>query len=165
VAFLARDTAMDLAPILAAGEATVAAPPELLQATVSDVLDGARIVVDIAGSEETVQYLGMQAPLADACFAAESTAANEQLVAGQTVWLERQASDRGEDSALLRDVWIPGQSGDRVLVSERLLEAGAGTAVAGAPDTRYQAWLQSASALARSNGAGLWGACPDAASA
>jgi endonuclease YncB( thermonuclease family) len=165
VAFLAGDTAMDLAPILAAGEATVAAPPELLQATVSDVLDGARIVVDIAGSEETVQYLGMQAPLADACFATESTAANEQLVAGQTVWLERQASDRGEDSALLRDVWIPGQSGDQVLVSERLLEAGAGTAVAGPPDTRYQAWLQAASALARSNSAGLWGACPDAASA
>jgi endonuclease YncB( thermonuclease family) len=163
VAVLAGDTAMDLAPILTAGDTTVAAAPELLQATVIEVLDGARVVVDAAGLRETVQYLGMQAPLADACFAAEAAAANQQLVDGNSVWLERQASDRAADDALLRDVWIADPSGERVLVSARLLEAGAGLAAPAAPDTRYQAWLQSSSALARTNGAGLWGACPDAA--
>ncbi len=163
VVFLAGESAMDLAPVLTAGDTTVAAAPELFQATVSEVLNGARVVVDVAGLRETVQYLGIQAPLADACFAAEAAAANQQLVDGNSVWLERQASDRAADDALLRDVWIADQSGERVLVSARLLEAGAGLAAPAAPDTRYQAWLQSSAALARTNGAGLWGACPDAA--
>jgi endonuclease YncB( thermonuclease family) len=165
VAFLAGETAMDLAPVLATGDATAAPAPELVEAKVSEVLEGARIRVDIGGVAQTVQYLGMQAPLADACFAANATDANRQLVDGETVWLERQASDRGADDVLLRDVWIAGQNGDRVLVSARLLAAGAGAAAAASPDTRYQAWLESAAALARTNRAGLWGACPDAASA
>ena len=75
--------------------------------------------------------------------------------------LERQATDRGTDSALLRDVWIVDANGDRALVAARLLEAGAATPAPAPPDTRYQAWLQAAAALARTNDAGLWGACGD----
>ena len=165
VALLVAETAMDLGPMPESADATVSAVPELVQATVSDVLDGGRIVVDVGGRQEIVQYLGIEAPLADACFATDATTANAQLVADQTVFLERQASDRGADDVLLRDVWIIDQSGERVLVAARLLEAGAGIAAPAAPDTRYQAWLQASSALARTNGAGLWGACPDAPSA
>ena len=106
-----------------------------------------------------MQYLGVQAPTGDACFASDATSANTTLVEGKPVWLERQATDRAADGALMRDVWIADANGDRVLVAARLLEAGAGTPAPAAPDTRYQAWLQAASALARSNGAGLWGAC------
>ncbi|MGH2614581.1 MAG: thermonuclease family protein, partial [Thermomicrobiales bacterium] len=109
---------------------------------------------------ETVHYLGMQTPASGACFAAEATAANAELVEGQEVWLERQSTDRGPDNALLRDVWVAGPDGERALVSARLLEIGAGTVAAAAPDTRYAAWLGAASALARTNGAGVWSACP-----
>ena len=101
----------------------------------------------------------MEAPASGACFAAEATAANRQLVDGQTVWLEREASDRAGD-ALLRDVWVADPSGNLALVAARLLEAGAGTAAPVPPDTRYQGWLAGAAETAQANGAGLWGACP-----
>ncbi len=94
LALIVGQTSIDLAPLLALGEAASAAAPELVQATVTEVRDGSRITVDIAGLQETVQYLGFQAPVAEACFATEATAANSELVEGQTVWLERQASDR-----------------------------------------------------------------------
>ncbi|HEX2281749.1 MAG TPA: hypothetical protein VHG52_08300 [Thermomicrobiales bacterium] len=160
---LVGQTSIDLAPSLAMGEAAPAAEPGLLEATVVAVGDGSRLTVDVAGQQESVQYLGFQAPTGDACFASEATAANAALVEGEQVWLERQATDRAENGALLRDVWIVDANGDRALVSARLLEAGAGTAAPAAPDTRYQAWLQAAAALGRSNGAGMWGACGDVA--
>ncbi|HEX5991312.1 MAG TPA: hypothetical protein VFY70_01995, partial [Thermomicrobiales bacterium] len=161
LALLVGQSSIDLAPSLAMGEAAPAAEPGLLEATVVAVPDGSRLTVDVAGQEESVQYLGFQAPAGDACFASEATAANAALVEGEQVWLERQATDRTEDGTLLRDVWIVDANGDRALVSARLLEAGAGTPAPAAPDTRYQAWLQAAAALGRSNGAGLWGACGD----
>jgi endonuclease YncB( thermonuclease family) len=162
LALIVGQASIDLAPVLALGEAAPAAAPELVESTVTEVLDGSRITVDIGGLQETVQYLGFQAPAAEACFATEATAANAELVRGQRVWLEREASDRAADGALLRDVWITGQNGNRALVAARLLETGAGTPAPAAPDTRYQAWLEASAALARSNGAGLWGACGDA---
>jgi endonuclease YncB( thermonuclease family) len=155
-------TSIDLAPSLALGEAAAATAPELVQGTVRGVVDGGRITVDVDGVERTVQYLGMQAPTGAACFAPEATAANAALVEGQQVWLEREATDRGDDDALLRDVWISDADGNRVLVAARLVEAGAATPLPAAPDTRYEAWLEAAAALARTNGAGLWSACPDA---
>ena len=162
LALIVGQASIDLAQVLALGEAAPAETPELIEATVTEVLDGSRITADVAGLQQTVQYLGFQAPAAEACFATEATAANAELVRGQRVWLERQASDRAADGALLRDVWITGQNGNRALVAARLLEAGAGTPAPAPPDTRYQAWLEASAALARSNSAGLWGACGDA---
>ena len=158
---LVGQTSIDLAPSLALGDAEPAAQPDLLEATVVAVLEGSRLTVDVAGQQETVQYLGLQAPTGEACFAAEATTANAALVEGERVWLERQATDRAADGALVRDVWIVDANGDRALVAARLLEAGAATPAPAPPDTRYQAWLQAAAALARTNGAGLWGACGD----
>jgi endonuclease YncB( thermonuclease family) len=159
---LVGQTSIDLAPPLALGEAAPGSAPELLEATVVAVLDGSRITVDVGGQRETVQYLGLQVPAGEACFAAEATTANSALVEGEQIWLERQATDRDADGELLRDVWIADANGDRALVAARLLETGAGTPAPAPPDTRYQAWLQAAAALARTNGAGLWGACGNA---
>ncbi len=158
---LVGQASIDLGPSLALGEAAPAAAPDLLEAMVVAVGDGSRLTVDVAGQVETVQYLGLQAPTGDACFAAEATTANLALLEGERVWLERQATDRAADGALLRDVWIIDANGDRALMAARLLEAGAATPAPSPPDTRYQAWLQAAAALARTNGAGLWGACGD----
>lgn len=162
LALIVGPEAMDLAPSLTLGDATVAAQPELIAATVKRVENGARITVDIDGTEQTVQYLGIAAPDASACYAAESAAANAQLVDGKQVWLERESSDQAADGALLRDVWVTGADGNRMLVAAQLLETGAGTANVAPPDTRYQAWLSASQALARTNGAGLWSACPAA---
>jgi endonuclease YncB( thermonuclease family) len=161
LALIVGQSSLDVAPLLALGEADAAARPELAAGTVAEVLDGDTIVVDLGGVRQEVQYLGMAAPAAGACFAAEAAAANAQLLVGQQVWLERQASDTAA-GVLLRDVWIAAPDGAPALVAARLLEAGAGTANPAPPDTRYQAWLAASEALGRSNGAGLWGACPGA---
>jgi endonuclease YncB( thermonuclease family) len=161
LALLVGQTSIDLGPSLALNEPAPAAPPDLLEASVVAVRDGSRLTVEVAGQQETVQYLGLQAPTGEACFATDATTANAALVEGEQVWLERQATDRGADGALLRDVWMVDANGDRVLVAARLLEAGAATPAPAPPDTRYQAWLQAAAALARTNGAGLWSACGD----
>lgn len=157
---LVGQASIDLAPSLALGQAGPAAAPELVEATVTDVLDGARIAVAVDGGSAQVRYLGIVAPIGEACFAADATAANAQLVAGQQVWLEREATDRGDDGAYLRDVWITNPDGSRALVSARLLEAGAAVPAPQPPDTRYEAWHMASGALGRSNGAGLWAACP-----
>jgi endonuclease YncB( thermonuclease family) len=162
LAFLAGQASMELAPALALGQTSATARPDLVPAKVVAVRDGSRIDVDIAGTTATVQYLGMQAPAGNACFAAEAKAANEQLVAGQQIWLEREASDRTADGALLRHVWVAPQ-GSRVLVAERLLQAGTGAAAAPPPDTRYGSWLTASEALARTNSAGMWGVCAQTA--
>ena len=80
LALLVGQTSIDLGPSLSLGEAVPAAEPELLEATVVAVRDGSRLTVDVAGQQETVQYLGLQAPTGDACFAAEATTANTALV-------------------------------------------------------------------------------------
>jgi endonuclease YncB( thermonuclease family) len=166
LALIVGQSSIDVAPSLALENPTVADIPQLVQATVTDVIDGDRIAVTIDGAPETVQYLGMTAPEAGACFANEATAANAQLVDGQTVFLEREASDRNDDGALLRDVWITDVNGERALVAGRLLEAGAGIATPAAPDTRYQSWLAASAALGQTNGAGMWAVCsPPAAAA
>ena len=165
LALLVAQSSMDLAPSLAAGAAEAADVPELVPAKVAAVLDGSRIAVDVDGQRYRVQYLGVQAPAAGACFAPEAAAVNSQLVEGKQVWLERQATELGADDVLLRDVWIEGANGERSLVATRLLEAGAVTPAPTAPDTRYQAWLAASAALARDNGAGLWSACPEVAPA
>jgi len=156
---LVGQSSLDLAPSLAQESAEAAARPDLVEAAVTEVLDGSRIAVDIDGMLRQVQYLGVVAPTGDACFATESAAANAQLVAGQQVWLEREATDRGADDTLLRDVWILDAEGNRVLVAARLLEVGTATPNPAPPDTRYQAWLAASSALGRTNESGLWGAC------
>lgn len=159
---LVGESSLDVAPSLAAGGGEPAVKPELLQATVTEVHDGGRITVDIDGLSRVVKYLGMQAPLAEACFATEAAASNAQLVEGKTVWLERQASDVGAEGEMLRDVWVADAQGERVLVAARLLEAGAAEPNSVAPDIRYQSWLAASTALGQTNGAGLWGACADA---
>ena len=65
------------------------------------------------------------------------------------------------DGARRKGLAANNERNERVLVAARLLEAGAATPAPAPPDTRYQAWLQAAAALARSNGAGLWGTCGD----
>lgn len=161
LALLVGQSSLDLAPSLEAGSAEPAEKPGLVEATVTEVLNGDRIAVDIGGLPSEVRYLGMRAPVASDCYTAEATAANEHLVAGKQVWLERQATDAAEDNVLMRDVWVADAQGEKVLVAARLLEAGAGSADSVAPDTRYASWLAASAALGRSHGAGMWGACAE----
>jgi endonuclease YncB( thermonuclease family) len=160
---LVGDQALDLGPALASAAGTSslnAAPrePSLLEGKVVDVLDATTIVVAVGNERVTVRYLGVEGPARNACYAAEATAANANLVLGQTVWLERERKNRFSDDVYARDVWIE-RDGTRVLAARELAAMGAVVPAPAEPDTRYAGWIAAASAAAQASGQGLWGAC------
>ncbi len=133
--------------------------PDLLETSVTGVVDGDTITVEIDGIETTVTYAGVRAPAPDACYGPESTDANAAIVAaGDTVYLEREATDETKDGALLRDVWID-LDGASVLVANQLAAVGAVDVLSGTPNDRFTSWLEVTVANAAFTGEGLWSAC------
>jgi endonuclease YncB( thermonuclease family) len=159
----AGDQRIDLAPALENPASLVNEGPrvesDLVQGTVVEVVDGETIVVEIDGVRQTVRYLGLDVPTGDACYAGEAAEANRALVEGQTVTIERQATDVDARGNWVRDVWVTGENGQPVLVSQQMVAQGAAEANISQPNTRFAGWLQQSQATAQSNGAGLWGAC------
>ena len=162
LALLFEDNSMELAPSLEARSAAIAAPPSRVEAVVEKVINASELTVTAAGQSLNVSLLGIAAPTTGACFSAESTAALQKMVEGQTIWLEREATDTLPDGSLARDAWISDDNGGRVLLAAQLLESGNAAPNITGPDSRYEAWLLASSALARTNGAGLWGSCQTA---
>ncbi|MGC4189915.1 MAG: thermonuclease family protein [Thermomicrobiales bacterium] len=146
-------------------DTAASAAPEYIEAKVVDVVNGETIVVDVDGVRQNVRYLGIQAPTGDDCFASEATAANAKLVAGQTVRIERQATNVDPRGNWVRDVWAPAQDGRYQLVSANLVAEGAAKANISEPNTRFSGWLMGGEAAAKAQGLGLWASCgtPDAA--
>lgn len=129
------------------------------------VVDGDTIVVRIGGREERVRYIGLDAPeVANAgagtdaeCGGDEARAANELLVVGEQLVLERDVSDRDRFGRLLRHVWL--EEGGWRLIGLELVKAGAVEARSYPPDTKRDAQLDAAEGNARDRDAGIWGAC------
>ncbi len=89
---------LNIAPSLAIGGDVTAlgsAPerPDLIEAVVTEVIDGRTIVVEADGFPATIQYLGIVVPTGDECFAFDSTQTNSNIVLGQTVYLERRVPE------------------------------------------------------------------------
>ena len=68
--------------------------PDLLEATVTAVIDGRTIVVEAEGKSATIQYLGIIVPTGNQCYAADATQTNSNIVLGETVYLEREFRNR-----------------------------------------------------------------------
>ncbi|MCO5216549.1 MAG: thermonuclease family protein [Thermomicrobiales bacterium] len=139
--------------------ATDTAPAATVSGTVVEVIDGQTIVVDVDGELITVRYLGVEAPTGDACYAAQATEANAELVEGQTVTLERQNVDTNARGVWVRDVWVSDSNGEQMLVGQALIEQGAAQSKVSAPNNRYQGWFESSQQQAENTGAGLWSSC------
>lgn len=136
--------------------------PELVGVTVTEVLDGRTIVVqDADGYTATIQYLGINVPTGDACFAGDSTTTNSNITLGQTVYLEREYRNRlsGESDVLVRDVWIDNGQGGLVLVAAWMASEGAAVASPMNQDTRFAGWIQAAAGAAEANAYGFWSTC------
>jgi endonuclease YncB( thermonuclease family) len=132
--------------------------PDLLTARVVDVIDGKTILVEANGETATIVYNGIDAPTGTDCFAAEATAANEELVGGRLVLLERQRFNTNQGN-LARDVWVVNADGSRELVAAALVAEGAATPDIRDPDSRFAGWLTANKDHAETAGLGLWGAC------
>ena len=90
-------------------------------------------------------------------FGPEASAANEALVAGRDVVLERDVSDTDRYGRALRDVWIRDGAG-WTLVGLRLVRIGYARVSTFPPDVKYADRLLAAERAARDEGRGLWGA-------
>lgn len=137
------------------------APAATVTGTVTEVIDGETIVIDVDGELITVRYLGIEAPTGEACFAQESTLINAEMVEGADVTLERQSVDTNARGVWVRDVWVTDDSGNQVLVSQALVSQGAATSEVSEPNSRYAGWLNSTEQEAQNSDAGLWSACGD----
>lgn len=134
-------------------------------ATVVRVVDGDTILVELDDTPERIRYIGLDAPeIANAengtpseCGGDAARAANEALVVGATVGLERDVSDRDRFGRLLRHVWL--LDGEDRLVGALLVTDGAVEARSYPPDTGRDGQLDALERGARDAGAGIWGAC------
>jgi len=132
------------------------------QATVTRVVDGDTIVVNIAGSEYRVRYIGVDTPESTTkqeCYGREATYFNRRLVNGQTVRLERDVSETDRFGRLLRYVYLP--NGE--MVNEVLVREGYALVRSFPPDVKYQERLRAAEREARLARRGLWADCPNPA--
>ena len=131
-------------------------------ARVVRVVDGDTIVVDRGRGDERVRYIGIDTPESVKpntpveFMANEASAANEALVAGRDVVLERDVSDTDQYDRLLRYVWL--REGDGwVFVNLELVRRGYAQVATYPPDVRWTDTFLAAQRVAREAGLGLWG--------
>jgi micrococcal nuclease len=138
----------------------------LTPATVTRVVDGDTIRVEVEGQEFRLRYIGIDTPeTVDPrrpvqCFGQEASERNKQLVEGQVVGLEKDVSETDSFGRLLRYVWL----GDQ-MINATLVEEGYALASTYPPDVRYAEHFATLQTQSRANQRGLWGdACAGAAS-
>jgi endonuclease YncB( thermonuclease family) len=166
IELVSQPTGLNIALSLAAGGDVTnlgGAPvaPDLLEAFVTEVIDGRTIVVEADGFSSTIQYLGVTVPTGTQCYATQATTTNTNIVLGETVYLERQYRNRVSSASetLARDVWISNGQGGLVLVSAWLASEGAAVPSPADQDVRFAGWIQAAADAAEGNGAGFWAVC------
>ena len=134
-------------------------PGDTTPATVTRVVDGDTIEVEIEGETHKVRYIGIDTPeTVDprrpvGCFGEEASAANKALVEGLPVGLEADVSDTDVFGRLLRYVWLNSEE----MVNATLVREGYAQSSAYPPDVRHQELFDGLEAEARSEGRGLWG--------
>jgi micrococcal nuclease len=139
-------------------------PTGLVQAgTVVAVVDGDTIDVDVAGTVFRVRYIGMDTPETRSgveWMGAEASAANESLVAGTQVLLEKDVSETDQYGRLLRYVWVAEGEG-WLLVNLELIRLGYAQISTYPPDVKYadNIYVQ-AEREAIEAGRGLWAPTP-----
>jgi micrococcal nuclease len=131
--------------------------------TVTRVVDGDTLKVDVDGQEQTVRLIGVDTPETVhpnepvGCFGPEASAYTTALVDQQPVWLEGDPTQGATDryGRTLAFVWT---SSDTML-NEQLVAGGYGREYTFNTAYRYTDQLRAAEANARAAGAGLWDAC------
>jgi micrococcal nuclease len=131
-------------------------------ATVTRVVDGDTVHVDLGGTDETVRYIGIDTPESVKpdtpvqCYAEQASAANARLVRGRDVRLRLDAERRDRFGRLLAYVY---RADDGLFVNAQLVRQGAARTLRIAPNTRFAARFTALAAEAKAADRGLWKAC------
>ena len=122
-------------------------------AEVTHIVDGDTIDVEIEGRTYRLRYIGMDTPERGRPFYSEATEANRQMVANQTVYLEKDVSETDRYDRLLRYVYLE----DGTMVNAELVRQGFAQVATFPPDVKYQEMFLQLQREARDAGRGLWG--------
>lgn len=133
-------------------------------ARVVSVIDGDTIVVSLAGTEETVRYIGIDTPEprregAPECGSKEASEYNRDLVEGETVRLIPDEEDRDRYGRLLRYVYV-GEGEHETFVNQAIVQAGFARPLTIAPNNTFAREFARAAEVARSERVGNWTLCP-----
>jgi micrococcal nuclease len=151
------------------GNGGFAEPDGPVSATVTDVVDGDTIEVELLdGSHEDVRYIGIDTPESVKpdtpvqCAAKKASAVNQRLVGGRTVTLRFDAERRDDYGRLLAYVYVPGgaANGRPLFVNAELVRRGLARTLTISPNDSFAALFTRLQARAGAAGRGLWGACP-----
>ena len=134
------------------GGAPVQQVREPIAATVTGVIDGNTIRVDIAGRRELVRYIGVETPPPGDPFFQLGVDFNERWVVGQQVFLEADAVETDSEGRLLRYVWT-----EEGMVNAALIFNGIGRSTVDGGNGRYEAQFAELQGDAISNRRGIWG--------
>ncbi|HZE87461.1 MAG TPA: thermonuclease family protein [Methylomirabilota bacterium] len=139
---------------------TVTDTPQLVKQAgqVLSVSESATFTVLINNKKETVQAIGIAAPV---CFASQASASAKQILTGQKVSLAKDPTQTDKDSAgkLLRYIFLYGGSID---FGEMMLSKGSMIESSSVSSYRYQLAYQEAQKEAQNASRGLWAdpSCP-----
>ncbi len=133
-------------------------------ARVSRVIDGDTIDVVINGATERVRMIGIDTPETKhpqrpvECYGPQATEKTASLVAGKTVTLVKDVSERDRYGRLLRYVYVDGAGGHQLHVNWELVWQGYANSSSYPPDVAHQEEYRAAERAAREQGRGLWSA-------
>lgn len=125
------------------------------KAMVKRVIDGDTIELS---DKRKVRYIGINSPeMTDTraevkCLAQKAKEADQKLVEGKEVELEKDVSETDKYGRLLRYVWIDGQ-----MINEELMKKGWTEVDTYPPDIKYQEIFVNEEKEAKLNKLGIWG--------
>ncbi len=135
----------------------------LLEATVTTVIDGDTIEVEMAGRRHRVRLLGVDSPesvhpeLPEQCYGKEATEGlSRQLPPGSEIIIERDVELYDRYQRLLLYVY---RRHDGLFVNRWLVEQGLAEAVFYPPNLHFRPEIQQSRQQARAERRGLWGHC------
>lgn len=129
----------------------------LIPATVTRVVDGDTIEVDLNGAAEKVRLIGVDTPetvhptLGQEPYGKEASDYTRQKLTGKTVELEMDVQERDQYGRLLAYVWI-----DNELFNEVLVSSGYAQVATYPPNIKYVDRFTAAQKQARDSRLGLW---------
>src|SRR5215208_1321874 len=144
-----------------------AEPAGPVNATVTDVVDGDTIEVELpGGSEEDVRYIGIDTPetvkpdTPVECGGPRAHEVNERLVAGREVTLRFDAERRDVYGRLLAYVYVPRAGRRPLFVNAELARRGLARTLTIPPNDSFASLFARLAGRAGVLGRGLWGSCP-----
>lgn len=127
-------------------------PPEFVQATALQALDGNTIEVQIGEEVRELRYVLIQAPALEEALGDVAQARNHELISGQTVYLEKDRNETDRNGRLLLYVYLTdGRMVNEILVNEGLVQV-----IPTGGDVKYEVELRMAQADAMIQGQGIW---------